>query len=89
MSPYIPIPKGRGFTATFGKNTKQVNGWYLNDEMICYGKRGWIFGFTGSAAYIVDKNGDYITAPGKSYKQVSLKALKLVRHNNNWQYVIA
>ena len=76
------------------KNTKQVNGWFLNDEVICYGKRGWITGFNNAtssspAAFVVDKDGNYITVPGKSYKQVSLKSLKLVRHNNNWQYAIA
>ena len=76
------------------KNTKQVNSWYLNDEVICYGKRGWITGFNSAAssspaAFVVDKDGNYITIPGKSYKQVNLKSLKLIRHNNNWQYAIA
>lgn len=75
------------------KNTKQVNGWYLNDEVICYGRRGWITGFNSAtssspAAFVVDKDGNYITVPEKKYKQVSLKLLKLVRHNNNWQYVV-
>lgn len=75
------------------KNTKQVNGWYLNNEVICYGKQGWITGFNSTnssspAAFVVDKDGNYITVPGKSYKQVSLKLLKLIRHNNNWQYTV-
>lgn len=55
------------------KNTKELRGWYLNDEVTYLGKRGWISGFTGtSSAYIVDGNGQYIQMPNKNYKQVSL-----------------
>ena len=72
------------------KNTKELRGWYLNDEVTCFGKRGWISGFSGtSSAYVVDSNGQYIQMPSKSYKQVSLSSLKLVSHNANWQYIVA
>ena len=70
------------------KNTKENKGWFLNDELFCYGKRGWISGFTGSAAYVIDCNGDYITRPGKNHKQINLSSLDLASHNNNWQYMI-
>ena len=71
------------------KNTKQLRGWFLNDEVICFGQRGWVSGFTGtSSAYVTNRNGEYIQIPGKSYKQVNLSSLKPVCHNANWQYVI-
>lgn len=72
------------------KNTKQLRGWNLNDEVICFGQRGWISGFTGtSSAYVTNHNGEYIQIPDKSYKQVSLGSLELISHNANWQYVVA
>lgn len=72
------------------KNTKELRGWYLNDEVICFGKRGWISGFTGTSfAYIVDGNGQYIQMPNKNYKQVTLNNAKRICHNNTWQYFVA
>lgn len=72
------------------KNIKQLRGWFLNDEVICFGQRGWISGFTGtSSAYVTNCNGEYIHGLGKRYKQVTLSSLKPVRHNANWQYVVA
>lgn len=71
------------------KNTKQLKGWYLNDEVICFGQRGWISGFTGtSSAYVTNRNGEYIRIPSKNYKQVNLSDLKPISHNANWQYVV-
>ena len=72
------------------KNTKESRGWYLNDEVICFGQRGWISGFTGStAAYVTNRNGEYIHASNKNYKHVNLSGLKLISHNANWRYVVA
>ena len=72
------------------KNTKELRGWYLNDEVVCFGKRGWISGFTGtSSAYIVDSNGQYIQMPNKNYKQVTLSNVARFCHNNTWQYSVA
>lgn len=72
------------------KNTKELCGWHLNDEVICFGKRGWISGFTGtSSAYIVDSDGQYIQMPNKSYKQVTLSNVTRICHNNVWQYFVA
>ena len=72
------------------KNTKKLRGWHLNDEVACFGKRGWISGFTGtSSAYIVDGDGQYIQMPNKNYKQVTLSNATKICHNNTWQYFVA
>lgn len=72
------------------KNTKELRGWYLNDEVACFGKCGWISGFTGiSSAYIVDSDGQYIQMPNKNYKQVTLNNATRISHNNTWQYFVA
>ena len=72
------------------KNTKELRGWYLNDEVTCFGKRGWISGFTGtSSAYIVDGDGQYIQMPNKNYKQVVLSNVTRICHNNTWRYFVA
>ena len=72
------------------KNTKELRGWYLNDEVACFGKRGWISGFTGtSSTYIVDGNGQYIQMPNKNYKQVTLNNVTRICHNNTWRYFVA
>ena len=70
------------------KNTKELRGWYLNDEVVCFGKRGWISGFSGtSSVYITDIDSQYIQMPGKSYKRVTLsRGVLRVCHNNTWQY---
>lgn len=70
------------------KNTKEKNGWYLNDKVVFRGKVGWIRGFSGTSAYIVDINGNYIQMPNKTYKQITLSKLKFLCHNNNWQYSV-
>lgn len=71
------------------KNTKELRGWFLNDEISYLGKRGWISGFTGaSSAYIVDSNGQYIQMPNKNYKQVTLNRVTKISHNNTWQYFV-
>lgn len=70
------------------KNAKEINGWYLNDKVVFRGKVGWIRGFSGTSAYIVDINGDYIQMPNKTYKQITLSKLEFLCHNNNWQYSV-
>ena len=72
------------------KNTKELRGWCLNDEVTCFGKRGWISGFTGtSSAYIIDGDGQYIQMPNKNYKQVTLNNVTRICHNNTWRYFVA
>src|SRR5699024_11671041 len=69
------------------KNMKQLKGFYLNDKVRLFGETGYITGFTGTnGAYVKTMDGDYITIPGKNYKQVSLKEVNLIEHNNNWQF---
>lgn len=69
------------------KNTKQVQGWFLNDKVFCFGQKGWITGFTGtSSAYVMNRNDEYIKNPNKKYKQITFNNLKLINHNTNWQY---
>ncbi|MBO1581972.1 RNA-guided endonuclease IscB [Bacillus sp. XF8] len=68
------------------KNTKQVGDWCLNDQVRLFGKVGWISGFSGKSAYVKDINGNYVTIPRKTYKQVSLSKLERICRNNNWQY---
>lgn len=70
------------------KNTKEVNGWYLNDKVVFQGKVGWISGFSGNRAYVVNIEGDYIQIPNKIHKQITLNRLKFICHNNTWQYKV-
>ena len=69
------------------KNTKYQKGYYLNDKVRAFGKVGFISGFTSSGCYIKDIEGNYITVPDKTYKQVSFKHLEFICHNNNWQFI--
>lgn len=86
--------KGRKETNCFqkrnSKNTPFYRGFYLNDKVKVFGhgQIGYITGFTSGGAYVKNVDGEYITIPNKSYKQVSIKYLKLLSHNNNWQYVV-
>ena len=84
--------KGRKFPNTTqkrnSKNTKERNGFYLNDEVKVFGKVAWISGFCKGGVYVKDINNNYITLPGKTYKQVSYKYLEKESHNNNWQFQI-
>ena len=72
------------------KNTPFYRGFYMNDKVKVFGhgQIGYITGFTSGGAYVKNVDGEYITIPNKSYKQVSIKYLKLLSHNNNWQYVV-
>lgn len=69
------------------KNTPYYKGFWLNDKVSVLGQVGYITGFTSGSAYIKNKNDEYITLPSKSYKQVGMTNLKLLSHNNNWQYI--
>ncbi|MFB9761379.1 RNA-guided endonuclease IscB [Ectobacillus funiculus] len=81
--------KEKNRTATRNeKNTKSVGSWHLNDKVCVFGQVGWISGFSGQSCYVKNIQGDYITVPGKSYKQVNLSRLELICHNNNWQFSV-
>ena len=70
------------------KNTKELRGWHLNDKVIYLNRCGWISGFTGTSAYVKDINDEYMQIPNKNYKPITLNRLKIICHNNNWQYFI-
>ena len=70
------------------KNTPYLKGFFLNDYVEVFGLKGFITGFTNAGAYIKDIDGNYITKPTVSYKQVSFKEIRRIHHNNNWQYII-
>ena len=59
----------------------------MNDKVEILGNIGYISGFTNGGAYIKDVYGNYITLPNKNYKQVTISRIKLIEHNNNWQYI--
>ena len=68
------------------KNTKHLKGIFLGDTVSAFGKRGYVSGFTGTSGFYVKTiGGEYITKPGRTYKQVSYKDITFVCHNNNWQ----
>lgn len=67
------------------KNVPQVETFCLYDKVLdMQGRTGYISGFTGKSAYVVDFAGNYLKPPGKSYKQQNLSALKLISHSGNW-----
>lgn len=76
------------------KNVPCKAGWYMNDMAICEGKVGWIYGFSGG-----DKGNNCVfrTIDGEIIRtsdinpktpSIRLTSLKLLCHNNNWQYKI-
>lgn len=73
------------------KNTKSVTlkrgaqkTFYVYDKVSYQGQVGWISGFSGTKAYVKDKDDNYIKYPDKSYNQVNLSDLSVISHNNNW-----
>jgi hypothetical protein len=69
------------------KNTKESKGFYLNDKVKVFDKIGFISGFCNGGCYVKDTNDNYITIPGKTYKQVGFNHLEFINHNNNWQFI--
>ena len=70
------------------KNTKYSNGFYLNDKVKVFNKVGYISGFASGGVYIKHIEGNYITIPNKTYKQVGFTYISCINHNNNWQYEV-
>lgn len=69
------------------KNTPSYRNLYLNDKVSVLGRTGYISGFTNGGCYVKDTDGQYITLPGKTYKQVGIANVHRICHNNNWQYI--
>ena len=76
------------------KNIPCKAGWYMNDMAICEGKIGWIYGFgggnTSNNCVFRDINGEIIRTSNlkATTPSIRLSSLKLLCHNNNWQYQI-
>lgn len=67
------------------KNVKTSRGFFLWDKVLVCGRVGWISGFSGIAsARVVDKDGQYIVVPGRTYELHQLSTMKALKHNNNW-----
>lgn len=69
------------------KNKPCYKGFYLNDKVKVFDQIGHITGFSNRGAYIKNAENEYLTLPNKSYKNVGISKLRLVYHNNNWQYI--
>ena len=69
------------------KNKPSYKGFYLNDKVMVFNQTGHITGFSNGGAYVKNSENDYITLPNKSYKKVSISNIRLLHHNNNWQYI--
>ena len=70
------------------KNTKFASGLFLNDEVVFRGKRGWVSSFTGSNVRIWDISGEYVKMQEKNYPQVPISKVRMLSHNNGWQYYV-
>lgn len=66
------------------KNVVSAKGFRLWDTVLADGRKGYLTGFSGGSAYIVDKAGQYITPPGKTYKQWTLSKLTRLHPNSGW-----
>lgn len=76
------------------KNVPYKAGWFMNDMAICEGKIGWIYGFSGGSVskdcVFRDVYGNIITNASRKANCpcTRLSSLKLICHNNNWQYIV-
>lgn len=76
------------------KNVPSKAGWFMNDMVNCEGKVGWIYGFSGgndsNDCVLRDINKNIITNASRKANCpcARLSSLKLLCHNNNWQYAV-
>ena len=68
------------------KNVDSCKGFYRNDKVAVLGKVGHLYSFTGLSCRVKDTNGNYITLPNKTYTHIPISQLRLLHHNNNWQF---
>lgn len=74
------------------KNVPYRNGVYLNDMAVCEGKVGWVYGFSGGEngkdCILRNINNKIIQISDRNKKSVSVPfaKIKIICHNNNWQY---
>lgn len=65
------------------KNVFKLKGFQKWDCVNVFGQIGFISGFTGTSAYVLDINGQYIKQPNKSYKQVTLSKIQRLYSNQD------
>lgn len=67
------------------KNTPRMKGFQIYDkvQVKATGELGYISGFTGISAYVVDFVGNYLKPEGKTYKQFPLSSLELMETRKN------
>jgi hypothetical protein len=75
------------------KNVKKRAGFYLNDEVIYNGRRGWVYGFSAgekSKEILVRNIDGEIIRMDHRKNSISIHGdkLQMVRHNNGWQHTI-
>lgn len=76
------------------KNVPYRSGWFMNDMVSFRNKIGWIYGFSGGECgkecVLRDINGEIVRDSNRSKSNPNVKFidLKLICHNNNWQYYI-
>lgn len=74
------------------KNVPFRNGVYMNDMGICEGKIGWVYGFSGGEkgkdCILRNIKNNIIQISDRNKKSVSVPfaKIKIICHNNNWQY---
>lgn len=74
------------------KNVPYRNGVYLNDMAVCEGKVGWVYGFSGGKkgkdCILRNINNKIIQISDRNKKSISVPfaKIKIICHNNNWQY---
>ena len=71
------------------RNVRERQGFRLWDSVLVDGKIGYISGFSGSSAYIVDFDGEYYEHSGKkqngkTYKLWTLSKVKRLHPNGGW-----
>ena len=71
------------------RNVRERQGFRLWDSVLVDGKIGYISGFSGSSAYMVDFDGEYYEHSGKkqngkTYKLWTLSKVKRLHPNGGW-----
>ncbi len=69
------------------KHSMTYRNWVKNDKVLVFNKYvGFITGFGNFVACVKDITNKYITDNNRKNYSVNLSSLKLLCHNNNWQY---
>lgn len=66
------------------KNVTESKGFRLWDTVVANGQKLYICGFSGTSAYLVDYDRNYVSPPGKTYRQWSLSKIMRLHPNGGW-----